>query len=98
MARVAITMPDGLYHRARLAELDSEIVPRRAWMLETLASAPGEVARHIPKVWHTTTPEAAIAARQRSCVKALRRILGHHIGSPASARGAHRTSRARSSP
>ena len=26
--------------------------------------APGEVARHIPKVWRTTTPEAAIAARQ----------------------------------
>src|ERR1043166_7109006 len=26
--------------------------------------APGEVARHIPKVWETTTPEAAIAARQ----------------------------------
>jgi helix-turn-helix protein len=25
--------------------------------------APGEVARHIPKVWDTTTPEAAIAAR-----------------------------------
>ena len=26
--------------------------------------APGEVARHIPRVWRTTTPEAAIAARQ----------------------------------
>src|SRR5579863_754204 len=38
--------------------------------------APGEVARHIPKVWRTTTPEAAIAARQMGCVKALRRILG----------------------
>src|SRR4026207_971924 len=24
--------------------------------------APGEVARHIPKVWRTTPPEAAIAA------------------------------------
>ncbi len=28
--------------------------------------APGEVARHIPKVWRTTTPEAAIAARSRA--------------------------------
>jgi hypothetical protein len=37
--------------------------------------APGEVARHIPKVWRTTTPEAAIAARQMGCTKALRRIL-----------------------
>jgi hypothetical protein len=38
--------------------------------------APGEVARHVPKVWSTTAPEAAIAARQQGCVKALRRILG----------------------
>jgi hypothetical protein len=50
--------------------------------------APGEVARHIPKVWRTTTPEAAIAARQMGCVKALRRILGDHVGSPAFARAA----------
>jgi hypothetical protein len=41
--------------------------------------APGEVARHIPKVWCTTTPEAAIAARQVGCVNALRRILGDHV-------------------
>jgi hypothetical protein len=45
--------------------------------------APGEVARHIPKVWRTTTPEAAIAARRTGCVKALRRILGDRIDSPA---------------
>ena len=37
--------------------------------------APGEVARHIPKVWRTTTPEAAIAARRLGCGTALRRIL-----------------------
>lgn len=48
--------------------------------------APGEVARHIPKVWRTTTPEAAIAARQSGCAKALRRILGDHIDSSAFAR------------
>jgi len=48
--------------------------------------APGEVARHIPKVWRTTTPEAAIAARQRGCVKALRRILGDRVDSPSFAR------------
>jgi hypothetical protein len=48
--------------------------------------APGEVARHIPKVWETTTPEAAIAARQRGCVKALRRVLGDHVDAPAFAR------------
>src|SRR6478672_9285701 len=38
--------------------------------------APGEVARHIPKVWHTTTPDAALVARQQGCATALRRILG----------------------
>jgi hypothetical protein len=48
--------------------------------------APGEVARHIPKVWRTTTPELAIAARHTGCVKALRRILADHVGSPAFAR------------
>jgi hypothetical protein len=48
--------------------------------------APGEVARHIPKVWDITTPEAAIAARQAGCVKALRRILGDHVDAPAFAR------------
>ena len=50
--------------------------------------APGEVARHIPKVWDTTTPEAAIAARQMGCQKALRRILGDRIDSPGFARAA----------
>ena len=50
--------------------------------------APGEVARHIPNVWRTTTPEAAIAARQMGCAKALRRILGDHVDSPAFARAA----------
>ncbi len=50
--------------------------------------APGEVARHIPKVWRTTTPELAIAARQTGCVKALRRILGDRVDAPAFARAA----------
>ena len=45
--------------------------------------APGEVARHIPKVWRTTTPEAAIAGRQMGCAKALRRILADHVDSSA---------------
>jgi len=48
--------------------------------------APGEVARHIPKVWRTTTPEAAIAARQIGCTNALRRILGDRVNSSAFAR------------
>lgn len=50
--------------------------------------APGEVARHIPGVWRTTTPEAAIAARQQGCVHALRRILGDQVDTPAFARAA----------
>ncbi len=49
---------------------------------------PGEVARHIPSVWETTTPEDAHAARQRGCVAALRRILGDLVDSPGLARAA----------
>ncbi len=59
--------------------------------------APGEVARHIPKVWRTTTPEAAIAARQTGCGQALRRILGHHVDGPAFARATELLARAATS-
>ena len=45
--------------------------------------APGEVARHIPRVWQTTTPEAAIIAREAGCGQALRRVLGDHLDAPA---------------
>lgn len=38
--------------------------------------ADGEVARHIPRVWDTATPEAAVVAREQGSVTALRRILG----------------------
>ncbi len=48
--------------------------------------APGEVARHIPNVWLTTTPEAAIAARRAGCAKALRRIFGDRVDTPDFAR------------
>ncbi len=44
--------------------------------------ADGEVARHIPKVWERTTPEAAHAARERGCVAALRRILDDVVETP----------------
>jgi len=60
--------------------------------------APGEVARRIPKVWRTTTPEAAIAARQRGCVQALRRIPGDRVDAPAVARAAGRLLKAASAP
>jgi hypothetical protein len=59
--------------------------------------APGEVARHIPKVWRTTTPEAAIAARRIGCTNALRRILGDHIDTPAFARAAELLTKAATS-
>ena len=41
--------------------------------------APGEVARHIPTVWATATPDEVIAARHGGCVRALRRILREHV-------------------
>ena len=50
--------------------------------------APGEVARHIPEVWRTTTPEAAFAARQAGCAKALRTILGDLVDTPGFGRAA----------
>jgi hypothetical protein len=49
--------------------------------------APGEVARHIPKVWATTTPEAAILARRLGCTAALRGILGDLIDTAGFTRG-----------
>ncbi len=56
--------------------------------------APGEVARHIPKVWQTTTPEAAIAARRLGCTNALRRILADHVDTPEFTRAAELLTRA----
>lgn len=50
--------------------------------------APGEVARHIPRVWTITTPQAALAARDRGCLLALRRILGDLADSPGLVRAA----------
>jgi hypothetical protein len=50
--------------------------------------APGEVARHIPRVWNMITPEAALAARDRGCVAALRRMLGDRAEHPSVARTA----------
>lgn len=50
--------------------------------------AEGEVARHIPKVWDTTTPEAAHHARQQGCVAALRHILRDLVETPELARAA----------
>ncbi|ONI79613.1 hypothetical protein ALI144C_22795 [Actinosynnema sp. ALI-1.44] len=48
--------------------------------------APGEVARHLPRVWALTTPEAALAARERGCVAGMRRILGELADAPGVAR------------
>ena len=50
--------------------------------------ADGEVARHIPRVWDTVTPESALAAREQGAVAALRRILGKLADSPGLARAA----------
>lgn len=56
--------------------------------------AEGEVARHVPKVWEKTTPEAAHAARQEGCVQALRTILGGAADAPDVARAAELLARA----
>jgi len=59
--------------------------------------ADGEVSRHIPRVWDTATPEAALAARERGSVAALRRILGDLADAPGLARAAELASKAATS-
>ncbi len=59
--------------------------------------AAGEVARHIPRVWDTATPEAALAAREQGSVAALRRILGDLAAAPGLARAADLATKAASS-
>jgi hypothetical protein len=44
--------------------------------------ADGEVARHIPWVWGKTTPEEAIAVRERASATALRQRIGRLADSP----------------
>jgi hypothetical protein len=84
------------YFAGRAAPLGSS-VPAEVVHALFYSFAPGEVARHIPKVWRTTTPEQAIAARQEGCVNALRRILGDLVDSPASARAVELLTRAATS-
>jgi helix-turn-helix protein len=56
--------------------------------------ADGEVARHIPWVWGKTTPEEAIAVRERSSTAALRRRLGELADFPGLVRVADLATRA----
>jgi hypothetical protein len=56
--------------------------------------ADGEVARHIPRVWDTATPQDALAARERGSVAALLRILGDLADAPDVARAAELATRA----
>lgn len=56
--------------------------------------ADGEVARHIPWVWQKTTPQEAIAVRERGSVAALRARLGELGDSPGLARVAELALRA----
>src|SRR5499427_9341477 len=59
--------------------------------------ADGEVARHIPCVWDTATPEDALTARQRGSVAALRRILGGLADTAGVARAAELATKAATS-
>ncbi|HET6740757.1 MAG TPA: MarR family transcriptional regulator [Kribbella sp.] len=56
--------------------------------------ADGEVARHIPWVWEKTTPEEALAVRERGSAAALRRQLGELADSPGLVRIAELATRA----
>ena len=84
------------YFAGRAAPLGSS-VPAEVVHALFYSFAPGEVARHIPKVWTTTTPAAAIEARRAGCVMALRRILGERVESPDFARAVELLTRAATS-
>jgi hypothetical protein len=56
--------------------------------------ADGEVARHIPWVWGKTTPEEAIAVRERGSAAALRQKIGELADSPGLLRVADLATRA----
>ncbi|WP_197042613.1 SCO6745 family protein [Microbispora rosea] len=56
--------------------------------------APGEVARHIPWVWGKTSPEEAIAVRERASAAALRQMMGEHADLPGLVRIADLATRA----
>ena len=59
--------------------------------------ADGEVARHIPHVWDIATPEAVLAARERGCAAAVRRILADLADSPGVTRAADLATKAATS-
>ncbi len=83
------------YFAARAAPLG--LVPAEVVHAAFYNFAEGEVARHIPRVWDTATPEAAFAARERGCVAALRRILGDLADAPGLVRAADLATKAASS-
>jgi hypothetical protein len=56
--------------------------------------ADGEVARHIPWVWGKTTPQEAIAVRERGSATALRQRIGQLADSPGLVRVADLATRA----
>jgi hypothetical protein len=56
--------------------------------------ADGEVARHIPWVWGKTTPEEAIAVRERGSAAALRQLIGELADSSGLVRAADLATRA----
>jgi hypothetical protein len=84
------------YFAGRAAPLGSS-VPAEVVHALFYSFGPGEVARHIPKVWRTTTPEAATAARQHGCVNALHRILGDLLDAPELTRAVELLTRAATS-
>ena len=86
-AVMALGLPNvwDAYFAGRAAPLGTD-VPAAVVHALFFNFADGEVARHIPRVWDTVTPEAANAARERGSVAALRRILGDLAESPGVAR------------
>jgi catechol 2,3-dioxygenase-like lactoylglutathione lyase family enzyme len=96
MSALGLTDVWDAYFAGRAAPLGSS-VPAGVVHALFYNFGPGEVARHIPKVWSTTTPEAVIAARQRDCVDVLRHKLGGLIDTPTFLRAVELLTRAATS-
>ncbi len=71
--------------------------PGRSGPCDLLQRADGEVSRHIPRVWDTATPEAALAAREQGSAAVRRRLLDDLADAPSLARAAELATKAATS-
>ncbi|MFF8841257.1 hypothetical protein ACF08N_00780 [Streptomyces sp. NPDC015127] len=77
MAAVGVEDPNAAYFAARSAAMGA--VGPGAVAATFYNFNPALIARHLPAVWDTATPEAVLAARLRAADATLRRLLGEDV-------------------